>query len=179
MRHAPSLSAEAARKNALHKGSLLEKTPAFSWPRPTMIAPVNVARSIIAAGLNRSCAYHMTSHSTKRPSASVLITSTVSPFIEVTTSPGRTAFPDGIFSTNPTNPTTFALAPRNAKVRIVPATTPAPPMSIVISSIPPAGLMLIPPVSKTTPFPTSAKGASPSTPPFHSITTTLEGLSEP
>ena len=36
----------------------------------------------------------------------------------------------------------------------------------------------MPPVSKTTPLPTSASGAA-SPPPFHCITTTLDGLSEP
>ena len=35
---------------------------------------------------------------------------------------------------------------------------PAPPMSIVISSMPAAGLIEMPPVSKTTPLPTSANG---------------------
>ena len=37
------------------------------------------------------------------------------------------AVPLGIFSTNPTSPTTLALAPRRASVCITPATTPAPP----------------------------------------------------
>ena len=51
-------------------------------------------------------------------------------------------------------------------------------MSIVISSMPAAGLIEMPPVSKTTPLPTSAKGAA-SPPPFHCMTTTLDGLSDP
>ena len=51
-------------------------------------------------------------------------------------------------------------------------------MSIVISSIPCAGLIEMPPVSKTTPLPTIAKGAW-SPPPCQRMTTTLEGLSEP
>ena len=83
----------------------------------------------------------------------------VSPFIERTTSPGRCALPSGMFSTSPTSPTTLAGALRSASVLITPATTPAPPMSIVISSMPAAGLIEMPPVSKTTPLPTSAKGA--------------------
>ena len=49
---------------------------------------------------------------------------------------------------------------------MTPATVPAPPMSMVMSSMPAAGLMEMPPVSKTTPLPTSASGAS-SPPPFH------------
>ncbi len=144
-----------------------------------MIAPVSVARSMMPAGLNRSCVYQSTSHRTKRPSASVLMTSIVSPFIDVTTSPGRTALPDGMFSTSPTRPTTLALALRSARARMVPATTPAPPMSMVMSSMPPAGFSEIPPVSNTTPLPTKASGASSASPPFQFMTTTLEGLSDP
>ena len=82
----------------------------------------------------------------------------VSPFIDLTISPGLWAVLEGIFSTNPTNPITLALAFLFAKASIVPATTPAPPISMVISSIPPAGFREIPPVSKTTPLPTRAKG---------------------
>ena len=51
-------------------------------------------------------------------------------------------------------------------------------MSMVISSMPCAGLIEMPPVSKTTPLPQSASGAA-SPPPFHCITTTFVGLSEP
>ena len=144
-----------------------------------MIAPVRVARSITPAGSKRSCAYHSRSHSTSRPSASVLITSTVSPFIVLTMSPGRWARPSGMFSTSPTRPTTLALALRSARAFITPATVPAPPMSMVISSMPWAGLIEMPPVSNTTPLPTSASGFSPFFPPCHCMTTTFEGLSEP
>ena len=51
-------------------------------------------------------------------------------------------------------------------------------MSIVISSMPAAGLIEMPPVSNTTPLPMSASGAS-SPPPFHCMTTTFDGLSDP
>ena len=51
-------------------------------------------------------------------------------------------------------------------------------MSIVISSMPAAGLIEMPPVSKTTPLPQSASGAA-SPPPFHCMTTTFDGLVEP
>ncbi len=37
----------------------------------------------------------------------------------------------------------------------------------------------MPPVSNTTPLPTSAKGAASPSPPFHCITTTFDGLVEP
>ena len=98
--------------------------------------------------------------------------------MDLTTSPGRCALASGIFSTRPTSPITFALAFLKARVFITPATTPAPPISIVISSMPPAGFKEIPPVSKTTPLPTSANGCS-LPPPDHSIVTILEGLSDP
>src|SRR5271169_3502183 len=53
-------------------------------------APVSVARSIMNRGLKRSWQYHSASASTRRPSASVLITSTVWPDIVVTTMSGQT-----------------------------------------------------------------------------------------
>ena len=78
---------------------LLENRPARSWPSATMMAPVSVESSTMACGLNFSCAYHMASHRIRRPSASVLMTSTVWPDIDFTTSPGRWALPSGMFST--------------------------------------------------------------------------------
>ena len=59
----------------------------------------------------------MTSASTRRPSASVLMTSTVSPAAVFTTSPGRCASPDGMFSTSPTSPTASTLALRAGQRR--------------------------------------------------------------
>ena len=83
-----------------------------------------------------------------------------------------------MFSTKPTKPTTFDFAFRKASVFIRPTTTPAPPISTVIASIPAGDFREIPPVSKTTPFPTKAKGfASPA--PRHSSTITLVGLGDP
>ena len=104
--------------------------------------------------------------------------STVSPFIERTTSPGRVALPSGMFSTRPTRPTTLAAALRAAMACMAPATVPAPPMSIVMSSMPAAGFIEMPPVSKTTPLPISASGFS-APPPRQCMTTTLDGLSDP
>ncbi|GAV37006.1 hypothetical protein ROTAS13_04696 [Roseomonas sp. TAS13] len=110
------------------------------------------------AGSKRFLAYHMMSASTRRPSASVLITSTVWPEAVVTTSPGRCAVPEGMFSTSPTMPIASTLALRPASVAMRPATVPAPAMSHFMSSMPPAGLMEMPPVSKVTPLPTKQSG---------------------
>ena len=52
-------------------------------------------------------------------------------------------------------------------------------MSIVISSIPPAGFNEIPPVSNTTPLPTNVSRASSSAAPNQLIITSLQGLEEP
>ena len=69
----------------------------------------------MTSGLNSRCAQVIASHSTSRPSASVLITSTVWPDMVVTTSPGRWALPSGMFSTSPQTPTTLALALRSGE----------------------------------------------------------------
>ncbi len=65
-----------------------------------------------------------------------------------------------MFSTSPTRPTASTFALRPASVAIRPITVPAPAMSHFMSSIPPAGLMLMPPVSKVTPLPMNATGFS-------------------
>ena len=68
-------------------------------------------------------------------------------------------------------PTALTLALRAASVRISPATVPAPPMSNFMSSMPSAGLIEMPPVSKQTPLPMKAMGwALGSAAPFHWIT---------
>ena len=64
-------------------------------------------------------------------------------------------------------PTTLAFALRSASAFIAPATAPAPPMSHFIASMPAAGLIEMPPVSKVTPLPTKAIGWPPLPPPFH------------
>ena len=136
-----------------------------------MIAPVSVARSIMNFGWKRFWQYQTASARTRRPSASVLITSTVWPDMVVTTSPGRWAFPSGMFSTMPRIPTALTLALRAARAAMAPVTAAAPPMSVIISSMPSAGLMLMPPVSKQTPLPMNATGAAAgSLAPFHWIT---------
>jgi hypothetical protein len=87
--------------------------------------------------------------------------STVCPESVVTTSPGLVAWPPGMFSQVGMTPTTFSGACMPASARMVPSTDPAPDMSNFISSISPAGLSEIPPVSKVIPLPTSASGFFP------------------
>ncbi len=58
-------------------------------------------------------------------------------------------------------------------------TAAAPAMSPFMSSIEPAGLIEMPPVSKTTPLPTKASGAAPGAPPFQRSTTSWLSSSEP
>ena len=94
-------------------------------------------------------------------------------------SPGRWALPSGMFSTSPQTPITLALALRVASVFIAPATAPAPPMSHFIDSMPSAGLIEMPPVSKVTPLPTRATGLAPALPPFQRITSSRGGRTEP
>ena len=71
----PSISPDSA--NCLLTLSLFEKSPAYSSPNATIIAPVNVARSTISSGLYCSCVYHRASARTNLPSASVFNTSIV------------------------------------------------------------------------------------------------------
>ena len=79
-----------------------------------------------------------------------------------TTSPGRCARPSGMFFHQPDKADHIRIGPAQRQgFSSPPATTPAPPMSIVISSIPAAGLMEMPPVSNTTPLPTKASRRGP------------------
>ena len=79
----------------------------------------------------------------------------------------------------PMTPMTFALALRLASACIRPVTAAAPPMSPFMSSILAAGLMEMPPESKTTPLPTKARGAAAGSPPFQRMTTRRAGRVEP
>ena len=56
-------------------------------------------------------------------------------------------------------PTTLMAGLSSARAANVPSTLAAPPMSYFISSISPAGLIEIPPVSKVMPLPTNTTGA--------------------
>ncbi len=144
-----------------------------------MMAPVRVARSTMNFGLNVLATYQSTSASTRRPSASVLMISMVWPDIVVTISPGRCALPSGMFSTRPMAPMALTRALRAASACIRPTTQAAPAISPFISSMPPADLMEMPPVSKQTPLPTNATGLSPFLPPFQRITTMRPSRTEP
>src|SRR5918996_59482 len=63
-----------------------------------------------------------------------------------------------MFSVRPSTPTTLTLALRPASAAMAPYTAPAPPMSHFISSMPEAGLIDRPPLSKHTPLPINAIG---------------------
>src|ERR1700724_3398285 len=107
------------------------------------------------------------------------MTSMVCPDMVVTMSPGRCALPSGMFSTRPMAPTALTLALRAASACMRPTTQAAPAMSPFISSMPDAGLIDMPPVSKHTPLPMKATGAAPRLPPFQRMTTTFDSCTEP
>ena len=74
------------------------KKGAISAPTATRAAPVSVAIDMIRLGLS-SLAKANASARTRRPSASVLLISTVDLFLAVRMSPGRNEFPEIEFST--------------------------------------------------------------------------------
>ena len=111
------------------------------------MCPVSVATSTITSGFF-SVASTSASPRTRRPSASVLRTSTVVPPYMVSTSPGRTAEPDTMFSAIGANVVTFSGSPRRAIASVAWTTAAAPAMSDFISFIPAGGLMVSPPESK-------------------------------
>ena len=91
-----------------------------------------------------------------RPSASVLSTSTVVPPYWVSTSPGRWAVADGMFSAIGTVAITSMGSPWLAASTMVATTDAAPAISEVMWCIDAAGLIEMPPVSKVMPLPISA-----------------------
>ena len=90
-----------------------------------------------------------------RPSASVLITSTVLPDALFSTSPGLMARPPGMFSAIGITPMTRIGAFSSASARMAHATAAPPAMSSFMRSMSAAGLMEMPPVSNVMPLPTS------------------------
>ena len=115
--------------NCLDNLSLFEKRPAYSEPRDTIIAPVNVAKSTINCGLNFLSVNVRASAKTSLPYASVFKISIVLPLYDLTMSPGLCALPLTIFSTRPTTPTALIFAFLKAKFFISPTTVAEPAMS--------------------------------------------------
>ena len=74
------------------------------------------------------------------------ITSTVFPFIALSTSPGLTAVPDGIFSVNAIIPTMLISNPSLEAASMAATVHAAPPMSPFISAILAEGFIDIPPL---------------------------------
>ncbi len=109
-------------------------TPNVRLPSATIIAPVSVATSTIASGSSSEAA-HSASASTSRPSASVLRTSTVLPLYMRSTSPGRVAEPEGMFSASASQPVTLTSRPSRAAVTTAANTAAAPAMSHFIVSL--------------------------------------------
>ena len=101
-----------------------------------MQAPVRVALSTMASAPTWSCAYTSASHSVSRPSASVLLISTVIPLDAVRMSPGRMPLPSIMFSQAATMKwhSTPAGA-RSPTIRAAPRVAAEPPMSNFIISI--------------------------------------------
>ena len=106
-------------------------------------------------------------------------TSTVWPDRVVSTSSGRVAPPEGMFSTSPITPTALTLALRAASASIAPVTAAAPAMSPFMPIMALPGFSDRPPESKQTPLPTSATGLPDFLPPFHCITTSWLSRSLP
>ncbi len=111
--------------------------------------------STIAVGATSETAYAIASARTRRPSASVLLTSEVRPPKWVITSPGRIAEPLTEFSAAGTRPTTRTGQSTSRSAAMVAMTAPPPLMSRFIVSMPSLGLMSRPPLSKVMPLPTS------------------------
>src|SRR6266545_2338835 len=136
--HIGSPATPAASRTRSRVASLFAKAPATLVPRATTHAPVSVATSTIRSGLS-SEARTSASPSTSRPSASVFSTSTVLPPYMVSTSDGRMAAPDGMFSAIAAYAVTWTGSPSRAIAMVAPTTAAAPPMSAFIEIIPVGG----------------------------------------
>jgi hypothetical protein len=135
-----------------HHASSLLITPANAAPRAVTIPPVSVAMSTSRSAPS-PIAWVMQSASTRRPSASVLLISIVVPSEAVTMSPGRMAWPEGMFSVAPTTPMTRTGRLSRAIAPTASMTAAPPDMSNFISAILAAGLIEMPPVSNVTALP--------------------------
>ncbi len=178
--HICSPARSAAAPTASRAWSDVDITPAMRSPRATMHAPVSVATSTMRSG-SSSLARAMPSPSTRRPSASVLRTSTVRPPYMVSTSEGRIAVPDGMFSARHAYAVTRICGFVRAIATIAPSTAAAPLMSHFIVIMPSAGLMERPPESNVMPLPTSARCGPPrlARPGEYAMRTSRGGSTEP
>ena len=111
-----------------------------------MQGPVSVATSMIASG-SSTAAIASASARISRPSASVLVTSTVLPLYIVSTSPGRIAVPDSMFSAIGAYVVTATGSSSAAMAKVAAITAAAPAMSYFIVAIELPGLMVSPPES--------------------------------
>src|SRR5437867_3294260 len=114
--HIGSPALEAAASTSSTSSRLLPRTPAAIGPSATIQAPVSVARAIATSRSGNVDAYDSSSAMTSRPSAYVLPTSTVLPFMIFRTSPGRMAPPPGMFSAIPMRPTTSARGASSGRI---------------------------------------------------------------
>jgi hypothetical protein len=151
--HDGSPDRRAACSTVSRQSSGRPKMPAVSFPSATVHAPVSVAMSTRCVA-PRALANQSASPRIRRPSASVLRTSTVLPLALRSTSPGRSAPPPGMFSAAGTTPMTRSGIPSSAIARMAAITAAPPAMSSFIRSMPSADLIEMPPESKVTPFPT-------------------------
>ena len=130
--------------------------PAISTPNVRRQAPVRVATSTTAS-TGSSTASDSPSAMTRRPSASVLRTSTVFPLRMVRTSPSFIAVPDGMLSVQQRYAVTAVVQPTAWRAVMVARIAAAPVMSFFIcawdSSL---GLRLMPPESYMIPLPINA-----------------------
>ncbi len=85
----------------------------------------------------------------------------VLPDMAVWMSPGFCALPPGMFSVEGTTQITLTLGFRAARARMTPSMVAPPAMSYFIFSMPSAGLMEMPPVSKVTALPTKPMTGAP------------------
>ena len=115
---------------------------------------------------------------TRRPSASVLVTSTVVPSYMVRMSLGLWAPPPVRFSARASQAVTRTGRPRRAAAVTAARTVAAPAMSDFISGMEAAGFRLRPPESKVMPLPTSATWAA-AWSGAHSRRTRRGGFTEP
>ena len=149
-----------------------------SGPSATRAAPVSVAQSSSSAGSSPSASASASAR-TSRPSASVLLISTVSPCACGARRPGRKALPPMLFSTAGISRRRRTGKRQRHDHRASASITAAPPMSFFISSMLLDGLMSSPPVSKHTPLPTSVSFGAAGSPQVRSIRRGARALARP